>query len=143
MQMHQLVERARRMIQVLRGFEVRKATPVEGIEIAPRGTQDFVPFENGAEWGQDGKHDWMDFRFKVTTPADYKGKVTVSIATGRESPAPRKMPSAATSARIETITMYDRRRFHAKESAGRRSSTSWRGRSITGLSPMFLNAMVS
>lgn len=85
MQMHQLVERARRMIQVLRGFEVRKATPVEGIEIAPRGTQDFVPFENGAEWGQDGKHDWMDFRFKVTTPADYKGKATVSIATGRES----------------------------------------------------------
>ncbi|MBR0463126.1 MAG: alpha-mannosidase [Clostridia bacterium] len=84
MQMHQLAERARRMIQTLRGFEVRKATPVEGIEVAPRGTQDYVPFVNGSEWGMNDQQDWVDFRFSVTVPEDYRGKVTVSINTGRE-----------------------------------------------------------
>ena len=85
MQMHQLVERARRMIQTLRGFQVRKSTPAEGIEAALRDTKDFAPFENGSEWGRDSAHDWMDFRFTVTTPADYAGKLTLSIVTGRES----------------------------------------------------------
>ena len=84
MQMHQLAERARRMIQVLREFEIRKSTPVEGIEAAPRDSSDFIPFANGAEWGQDSAHDWMDFRFSVTTPEDYSGKLTLSVRTGRE-----------------------------------------------------------
>ncbi|MBQ8086938.1 MAG: alpha-mannosidase, partial [Clostridia bacterium] len=84
MQMHQLAERTRRMIQVLRELAVRKATPVEGITIAPRDTQNFVPFENGSEWGKDTEHDWMDFRFTAATPEDYRGKVTLSVTTGRE-----------------------------------------------------------
>ena len=84
MPMHQLAERARRMIQTLREFEVRQATPVEGIEIAPRGTQDFVPFANGSEWGANDQQDWVDFRFTVTVPEGYRGKVNLSINTGRE-----------------------------------------------------------
>ncbi len=85
MQMHQLAERARKMIQTLKTLQVRASVPVSGIEIAPRGTQDFVPFTNGAEWGQDTARDWMDFRFTVTTPADFRGKAVLSISTGRES----------------------------------------------------------
>ena len=85
MQMHQLAERARKMIQTLKTLQVRASVPVSGIEIAPRGTQDFVPFTNGAEWGQDTAHDWMDFHFTVTTPADFRGKAVLSISTGRES----------------------------------------------------------
>ena len=84
MQMHQLVERTRRMIQVLRDMRYRRHIPVEGIEIAIRDSGDYQPFVNGSEWGQDEAHDWMDFRFSVVTPEDFTGKLTVSIRTGRE-----------------------------------------------------------
>ena len=84
MQMHQLDARLRRMLQTLQGLRVRVARPVENITIAHRDSQDFVPFVNGSEWGTDRDHDWMDFKFTVVTPEDYRGKVTVSIVTGRE-----------------------------------------------------------
>ena len=84
MQLHQLDARTRRMLQTLKELCVRISTPVEGIEIAPRDSKDFVPFVNGSEWGQDPAHEWADFRCTVTTPADYRGKVTLSITTGRE-----------------------------------------------------------
>ena len=83
MQMHQLDARLRRMLQTLQGLRVRVARPVENITIAHRDSQDFVPFVNGSEWGTDRDHDWMDFKFTVVTPEDYRGKVTVSIVTGR------------------------------------------------------------
>lgn len=84
MQMHQLDARLRRMLQTLQGLRVRVARPVENITIAHRDSRDFVPFVNGSEWGTDRDHDWMDFKFTVVTPEDYRGKVTVSIVTGRE-----------------------------------------------------------
>ena len=84
MQMHQLDARVRRILQVLDSFRVRVSTPAEHIEIAHRGTDEWEPFQNGAEWGLDEAHDWMDFRFTVKTPADYRDRVTLSIQTGRE-----------------------------------------------------------
>ena len=84
MNMHQLDARLRKMLQTLQGMRVRVSTPIEGMMIAHRDSKDFVPFTNGGHWGQDRDHDWMDFKFTVTTPADYKGKVVLSIITGRE-----------------------------------------------------------
>ena len=84
MLLHQLDARARRMLEVLREYQVRISRPVENIMIAIRDSQDFAPFAQGSEWGQDEAHDWMDFKFTVTTPEDYRGKFTLSILTGRE-----------------------------------------------------------
>ena len=83
--MHQLDARARQMIQVLRELLVRRSVPVENITASIRGAEDWKPFANGGEWGWDTEHDWMDFRLTVTTPEDYRGKVTLSLATGREA----------------------------------------------------------
>lgn len=83
--MHQLDARARQMIQVLRELVVRRTAPVEGITASIRDAEDWQTFENGAEWGWDAAHDWMDFRCTVTVPEDYRGKVTLSLATGREA----------------------------------------------------------
>ncbi len=82
--MHQLDMRARRMIQVLKEMVVRRSVPVEGIVAGLRGEPDLQPFANGDVWGADREHDWMDFRFCVTTPQDFAGKVVVSMTTGRE-----------------------------------------------------------
>ena len=84
MNMHQLDARLRKMLQTLKDMRVRVSTPVEGMQIAHRDSGNFEPFENGALWGQDRDHDWMDFKFTVVTPEDYRGKVVLSIATGRE-----------------------------------------------------------
>jgi alpha-mannosidase len=82
MKMHQLDARLRRMLEELTRLTTRKSTPVEEIFIAERGTDDFKPFVNGSEWGLTGE--WWDFRFAATVPADYKGRVTLNIRTGRE-----------------------------------------------------------
>ena len=84
MLLHQLDARTRRMLEVLREYQVRVSRPVENVMIADRDSKDFVPFVQGSEWGLDEAHDWMDFKFTVTTPEDYKGKFTISIVTGRE-----------------------------------------------------------
>lgn len=84
MQMHQLDARVGRMLQILKGLSVRRSIPVADIRACVRGAEETEPFENGAEWGQDAAHDWMDFSFTVTTPGDYHGEVTLSVVTGRE-----------------------------------------------------------
>ena len=84
MQMHQLDLRLRRMIEALRGMIVRREEAIGGILAAVRGSGEMRPFENGASWGHDRAHDWMDFRFTATVPADYSGKPVVSMTTGRE-----------------------------------------------------------
>ncbi len=84
MQMHQLDMRARKMIQTLRELSVRCSHPVEGIRAGLRGSDDMQPFVNGDHWGLTADADWMDFRFTVTTPADFRGKVVLSLTTGRE-----------------------------------------------------------
>ena len=84
MQMHQLDARVRRMLQVLREMIVRRSVPVEGIEAAIRGEEAMEPFVNGGIWGADKEHDWMNFRFSVTIPQDFAGKVIILMTTGRE-----------------------------------------------------------
>ena len=84
MQLHQLDARARKMLEVLKECRVRLSKPVDGLMIADRGSSDFKSFPQGGEWGADTAHDWMDFKFSVVTPEDYKGQVTLSILTGRE-----------------------------------------------------------
>ena len=84
MQMHQLDARVRKMLDYLEQFKVRVSTPVEGIEIAPRGSEAFQPFANGSEWGGTKDTQWMDFRFKVTVPEGYRGQAVLSVRTGRE-----------------------------------------------------------
>ena len=84
MQMHQLDLRARKMIQTLEEMRVRHSTPVEGILAGVRGAADMTPFPNGGSWGETPETNWMDFRFSVTIPADFRGKPVVSLITGRE-----------------------------------------------------------
>ena len=84
MQLHQLDARARRMLGYLRSFVVRSSTPVNEIYASIRDKDDFKPFAPGDKWGMDPEHDWMDFKFTLVTPENYTGKVTLSIATGKE-----------------------------------------------------------
>lgn len=84
-QLHQLDARARKMLAVLGGYRVRESRPVDGLTIAKRDSKDFMPFPQGAEWGEDAEHDWMDFKVTVVTPDDYRGRVAISIKTGREN----------------------------------------------------------
>jgi len=84
MQMHQLDLRARKMIQTLDDMTIRCSRPVEGILAGLRGSDEMRPFENGASWGYTREEDWMDFRFTLTTPDDYRGRVELALTTGRE-----------------------------------------------------------
>lgn len=84
MPIHQLDARANQMVRVLKELMIRDSVSVTGIRAAIRDGSEETPFENGGEWGWDTAHDWMDFRFSVTTPETYRGKVTLSVATGRE-----------------------------------------------------------
>ena len=84
MQMHQLDKRIRKMLDVLESFTVIQAVPVEGIQIAPRGSEAWVPFTNGDQWGQDGA-EWINFRFRAVTPDAFRGQTVLSIRTGREA----------------------------------------------------------
>ncbi len=84
MQTHQLDARTGRMIQILQDLVIRKSVPVQGIRACIRGAKETESFKNGAEWGQDTAHDWMDFFVTVTPPEEYQGEVTLSIVTGRE-----------------------------------------------------------
>jgi alpha-mannosidase len=80
--MHQLDARVKRMLTELKGLIVRESVPVEGLEIAPRPSQAFRPFENGAEWSRDGA--WQTFRFTARVPKGFRGRVKLSVRTGRE-----------------------------------------------------------
>lgn len=80
--MHQLDERVKRMLTELKGLIVRSESPVENLATAPRGSEDFTPFENGAEWSRDGA--WRSFRFTARVPEGFRGRVKLSVRTGRE-----------------------------------------------------------
>ena len=84
MQLHQLDARVRKIIADLRGLRIRKRTMIENVEIAPRNSKDFVPFENGGLWAQKQGDNWYDFRFTVKVPEDYRGQVRLSMLTGME-----------------------------------------------------------
>ena len=84
MQLHQLDARVRKILMDLRGLRIRKRVMIENIEIAPRDTGDFVPFENGGHWAMKAGDNWYDFRFSVTVPEDYVGQVRLSMLTGME-----------------------------------------------------------
>ena len=83
MQLHQLDARIRRMLSELKPMALRSKTPVSGIQIAPKGKGTFKAFENGAEWAQ--TEEWWRFKFDVTVPEGYKGRVVLSVRTGREA----------------------------------------------------------
>ncbi len=80
--MHQLDERVKRMLTELKGLIVRSESPVENLATAPRGSENFTPFENGAEWSRDGA--WRSFRFTARVPEGFRGRVKLSVRTGRE-----------------------------------------------------------
>ena len=80
--MHQLDARIRKMKEVIGSYRIRQKTDVTNIEIAPRGTNDFVPFENGGFWAPDAGDNWYDFRFSVTVPEGYYGQVRLCEDTG-------------------------------------------------------------
>ena len=83
MQMHQLDKRIRKMLEVLDEYAVIQAVPVQGIRIAPRGTDAWEDFANGGCWGTP-EQEWFDFRFTAVTPEDFRGRTVLSILTGRE-----------------------------------------------------------
>ena len=71
MQLHQLDARVRKILGDLRSLRIRKSTMIENIEIAPRDSKEFAPFENGGLWAQAQGDNWYDFRFSVTVPEGY------------------------------------------------------------------------
>ncbi len=84
MQMHQLDKRIRKMLDVLDECTVIQSAPVEGIRIAPRGSDVWETFANGDCWGTP-EREWFDFRFTAATPEGFRGRTVLSIRTGRES----------------------------------------------------------
>ncbi|MBR4236366.1 MAG: alpha-mannosidase [Clostridia bacterium] len=80
--MHQLDARVRKMRQVIRSLRIRAREDVTGMEIAPRGTDKFEPFENGAYWAfTEGEH-WNDFRFTAVVPEGFYGQARLCVDTG-------------------------------------------------------------
>ncbi|MBR5752289.1 MAG: alpha-mannosidase [Clostridia bacterium] len=82
--MHQLDARIRKMREVISSLVVRAERNVEGIGIAPRGTDRFEPFENGSHWALEEGENWQDFRFTCTVPEDFYGQVRLCEATGMD-----------------------------------------------------------
>ncbi len=82
MDLHQRFLRIRRILEELEACIVVKSLPVTGITTAPRGSQNFVPFENGDFWAT--QNEWTDFSFTLTVPEDFTGKVMLYAVTGRE-----------------------------------------------------------
>ncbi len=71
------------MLSELKPLVLRTKTAVDGIQIAPKGTDAFGPFRNGGTWAHDSE--WWDFKFRVTVPEGYKGRVVLNVRTGREA----------------------------------------------------------
>ncbi|MBQ5770244.1 MAG: alpha-mannosidase, partial [Clostridia bacterium] len=84
MQLHQLDARVRKIISDLKDLRIRKSVMIENVEIAPRDSKAFTPFENGGLWAQALGDNWYDFRFSVTVPEGYYGQVRLSMLTGME-----------------------------------------------------------
>ena len=84
MQMHQLDKRIRKMLETLREFTVIQSVPVQDIQTAVHGKEDWTAFQNGSSWG-DGEDEWIDFRFRAVVPDSFRDRTDLSILTGRES----------------------------------------------------------
>ncbi|MDO4356040.1 MAG: glycoside hydrolase family 38 C-terminal domain-containing protein [Clostridia bacterium] len=84
MQLHQLDKRIRKMLETLEEFSVIQSVPVEGVQIAPRGSDNWVDFVNGERWGSQDE-EWFNFRFKAVTPENFKDQTVLHILTGREA----------------------------------------------------------
>lgn len=85
MQLHQLDARVRKILRDLKGYRIRKQVMIENVEIAPRDSKEFAPFENGGLWALNKGDNWYDFRFSVTVPEDFRGQVRLSMLTGMEN----------------------------------------------------------
>lgn len=84
MQMHQLDKRIRKMLEVLEDFRIIQAIPVEGIQYAVHGQDDWKQFDNGSFWSENGQ-EWVDFRFHVRVPESFRDQTVLSVLTGREA----------------------------------------------------------
>ena len=82
MLLHQLGDRAERMLKELKQLAVRKSEPVRDITICRRGEEVGRPFVNGDVWAEDGE--WWNFSFSMEAPADFGDRVILRIQTGRE-----------------------------------------------------------
>lgn len=81
--MHQLGERAQKMLEVLNEFRIREDVPVTDIRIStPKGKEQ--PFENGGEWGKKPEDNWRNFRFEAKTPDSFRGRTVLRVRTGLE-----------------------------------------------------------
>lgn len=84
MVMHQLDARVRKMKADINELRVRKRELVRNIETAPRGSKEFVPFENGSFWALNEGDNWQDFRFTAVVPEGFYGQAVLSMRSGRE-----------------------------------------------------------
>lgn len=82
MDLHQRALRIRRMLTELENLVILRQQPVEKITVAPRGSSDFQPFENGNFWAV--TEEWTDFSFECTIPQHFTSKVMLYATTGRE-----------------------------------------------------------
>ena len=80
--MHQLDARIRKIKSVLKSLSVRERQDVEGIEIAPRDSGEFIPFKNGDFWAPKVGENWYDLRFSCTVPEGFYGQVRLFEDTG-------------------------------------------------------------
>ncbi len=104
MQLHQLDARIRKMKADVKELRVRRREIIRGIETAPRGSNEFVPFENGSLWAMNKGDNWQDFRFTAVVPEDFRGQVILSMFTGMESEWEANHPQVVVwvNGRIET-----------------------------------------
>lgn len=72
------------MREDLHAFRIRQKVPVQQMMIAPRGSDSYVPFQNGDFWGKLPEENWMNFRFTATIPQGFTGKAVLKVRTGRE-----------------------------------------------------------
>lgn len=84
MQMHQSEFRIKKILSILEELTVVQAVPVQGIEYARRGSDEWVDFSNGGQWGS-ADEEWFNFRFKVVVPEDFHGQTVLSLRTGRDT----------------------------------------------------------
>ena len=84
MQMHQLSQRIRKMLEYLEEFTVIQAVQVEGIESSLHGSDAWTDFRNGSAWGENGE-EWVDFRFRAVVPDTFRDRTVLRILTGREA----------------------------------------------------------
>jgi alpha-mannosidase len=76
-----LEQRVGKMLDELARIRAVRKDPVTGIETAPKAGA-WRAFENGGAWGVPDA--WQDFRFELTVPEDFAGRVLLRAVTGRE-----------------------------------------------------------